>query len=90
VERGRKEEEKRIRVEEERKAAAGGFPTLAHSESTPGTAPVQPAPTTHKAPSIGGTKGAGEKGKVTLSSYAQPVYAYTSPAIFLVVDSWTS
>ncbi|KAJ2913618.1 hypothetical protein MD484_g6796, partial [Candolleomyces efflorescens] len=72
AEQERHEEEERIRLEEERKAAAGAFPTLGHSASTSGAAtPAQPAPTTHKVLSIGGTKAAGKKGKVTLSSFTQ-------------------
>ncbi|KAJ2920110.1 hypothetical protein MD484_g248, partial [Candolleomyces efflorescens] len=69
AEQERVEEEERIRLEEERKAAAGAFPTLGHS--APSATPAQPAPTTHKVLSIGGTKAAGKKGKVTLSSFTQ-------------------
>ncbi|RXW15517.1 hypothetical protein EST38_g10335 [Candolleomyces aberdarensis] len=71
AEQERKEEAERIRQEEEKKAAAGAFPTLAQSSSTGAPTLVQPAPTTHKVLSIGGAKGGGKKGKVTLSSYSQ-------------------
>ncbi|RXW12993.1 hypothetical protein EST38_g12860 [Candolleomyces aberdarensis] len=71
AEKERKEEAERVRQEEEKKAAAGAFPTLAQSSSAGAPTLVQPTPTTHKVLSIGGAKGGGKKGKVTLSSYSQ-------------------